>query len=127
MCSRTREHFGSAADLEHDSGAEAGGGVARVGAEDADVAGGGRAEAHHESLTAVDLPAPLGPRSATISPRRRVRERPSRADAVGVALGDVVEGGDGGRSCLFEHGWRFLLDRDCWHGVLLVGGYAYSI
>src|SRR5450631_552612 len=31
------------------------------------------------SLTAVDFPAPLGPRRATTSPRRSVRERLSRA------------------------------------------------
>jgi hypothetical protein len=42
------EHFGGAADLQHGSGADARGGVARVGAEDADAAGGGRGEAEHQ-------------------------------------------------------------------------------
>ena len=40
------EHLGGPANLEHDAGAEAGGGEARVGGEDADAAAGGRAEAH---------------------------------------------------------------------------------
>ena len=73
------EHFRSSTNLQHDAGAEAGGGVAGVCAEDADVAGGVARLRPIRCLTAVDLPAPLGPRRATISPGRRERERLSRA------------------------------------------------
>jgi hypothetical protein len=107
------EHLGGTADLKHDAGAEAGGGVAGICAEDADGAGCGGAEAH-EQLNGGGLAGAVGAEEGDdFTTAEGEREVIERGDAVGVAPGDGGERGDGvGRGGRGKGGLDF---EDCAH------------
>ena len=85
------EHLWRFTELEHNAGAEAGGGVTWVCTEDADGAAGGRAKAHHE-LDGGRFASAVGTEEGDdFAAAESEGEIVECEDTIGVTLGDVVE------------------------------------
>ena len=103
------EHLGGPADLQHDAGTEARGGVARVGVEDADGAAGRRAQPHEELDGGRFAGSIWAQESDDLSAMQGKRDVVQRDHAVAVTLGDVRKRGDGSGG--FGEGGRLGSDR----------------